>query len=139
MSEVGRGWLYLAVAGLVALMFLLGVHFARAHDSGQWEDGDQAVRKWYQQLMQPDVPSASCCSESDGYFADDVHVIAGKVYARITDDRPDEPRKRPHREIGEEFEIPPNKMNKDPNPTGHNVIFLSRGGYVFCFVSGTGI
>ena len=111
---------------------------ASARDSGQWENSDPAVREWYQGLMQPDVPNASCCSESDGYFADEVHVRDGKVFARITDDRPDEPRRRPHREMGEEFEIPPNKMNKDANPTGHNVIFLSRQGYVYCFVAGTG-
>lgn len=124
------------VFGLLAAMFIGNV---KARDLGQWEAGDPAIREWYQRLMQPDVPTASCCSESDGYYADETHVRDGKVYARITDDRPDEPRKRPHREIGEEFEIPPNKMNKDPNPTGHNVIFLSRSGYVFCFVSGTGI
>lgn len=120
------------------LVFLYSVNLAHGRDGGQWEATDPQIREWYKGLMQPDVPEASCCSEADGYFADDVRVKNGRVFARITDDRPDEPRGRPHREVGEEFEIPPNKMNKDPNPTGHNVIFLSRNGFVFCFVSGTG-
>lgn len=125
-------------AATLAFLLLAMVTFASARDLGQWENADPKIVEWYQSLMQPDNPAASCCSESDGYYADEVHVRDGKVFARITDDRPDEPRHRPHREIGEEFEIPPYKMNKDANPTGHRVIFLSRGGYVYCFVDGGG-
>ncbi len=33
-----------------------------ARDLGQWEAVDPAIRQWYQALMQPDVPNASCCS-----------------------------------------------------------------------------
>jgi hypothetical protein len=59
---------------------------------------------------------------------------------KITDDRPDEERGRPHREIGTEFEIPQNKLKYDrSNPTGHGVIFLSRGDYVYCFVAPGGV
>jgi hypothetical protein len=112
---------------------------AMAHDYGQWESIDPSIREWYRSLMQPDVPSASCCSESDGYFCDDIHVKDGRVFCSITDDRPDEPRQRPHREMGETFEIPPNKMLRKPNPTGHRVIFLSRAGYVYCFADSGGI
>lgn len=135
---VKNGFMIAALV-LAVLAAIFEPYLVMAHDSGQWENTDPAIRQWYQGLMQPDVPHASCCSESDGYYADEVRVRDGKVFARITDDRPDEPRGRPHREIGEEFEIPANKMNKDPNPTGHNVIFLSRTGFVYCFVSGTGI
>ena len=60
--------------------------------------------------MQPDVPNASCCGEADAYWADEVHVKDGKTYAVITDDRPDEPRGRPHVDIGTEIEIPNNKL-----------------------------
>ncbi len=89
--------------------------------------------------MQPDIPTASCCGEADAYWCDDVHVRDGKTFCGITDDRPDEPRGRPRREIGEQHEIPPNKLKWDRgNPTGHAVIFLSRGGFVFCFVQGGG-
>jgi hypothetical protein len=106
-----------------------------ARDLGQWDAVDPGIREWYQALMQPDVPNASCCGEADAYWADEVHVRNGKTYARVTDDRPDEPRGRPHIEIGTEIEIPNNKLKWDrANPTGHGIVFLSRGGYVFCYV-----
>jgi hypothetical protein len=107
----------------------------KARDLGQWEAVDPAIREWYQALMQPDIPTASCCGEADAYWADEVHVRDGKTFAIITDDRPDEPRGRPHIDIGTEIEIPNNKLKWDKaNPTGHGVVFLSRGGYVFCYV-----
>ena len=95
------------VLGLV-LGSMIGVGNAR--DLGQWDAVDPAVREWYQALMQPDVPTASCCGEADAYWADEVHVRGGKTYAIITDDRPDEPRQRPHIDIGTEVEIPDNKL-----------------------------
>lgn len=123
------------LAGMVVLAF-----GAEARDLGQWKDSDPAVREWYEKLMQPDIPTSSCCAESDAYFCDDVHVKDGRTFCSITDDRSDEPRGRPHRDVGETFEIPPNKLKWDKgNPTGHSIIFLSRSGYVFCFVQGTGI
>lgn len=110
------------------------------HDDGQWENTDPAVKEWYRTLMQPDVPLMSCCGEADAYYADEVHVRDGKTYASITDDRADEPRHRPHVAIGTEFEIPDNKLKWDrSNPTGHNVLFISRSGFVFCFVQGGGV
>jgi hypothetical protein len=60
----------------------------KARDLGQWEAVDPAIREWYQALMQPDVPTASCCGEADAYWADEIHVRDGKTYAIITDDRP---------------------------------------------------
>lgn len=106
---------------------------AFAHDSGQWPDGD--LKQWYQSLMKPDVPTASCCGEADAYFADEIHVRNGETYVTITDDRADEPRGRPHIAIGTEIKVPPNKLKFDRgNPTGHGVLFVSKGGYVFCYV-----
>jgi hypothetical protein len=106
-----------------------------ARDLGQWEAVDPEIRQWYQALMQPDVPTASCCGEADAYWADELHVRDGKTYAIITDDRPDAPRGRPHLDIGTEIEIPNNKLKWDKsNPTGHGVVFLSRNLYVFCYV-----
>ena len=111
-----------------------------ARDLGQWEAVDPAIRQWYQALMQPDVPSASCCGEADAYWADEIHVRDGKTYATITDDREDGPRGRPHVEIGTEIEIPDHKLKWDrANPTGHGVLFLSRAGYVFCYVQPGGV
>jgi hypothetical protein len=46
-----RGWV------VVALFTLALMSLAVARDSGQWENGDQAVRDWYRGLMQPDNPT----------------------------------------------------------------------------------
>jgi hypothetical protein len=113
---------------------------ADARDLGQWETTDSAVREWYQALMQPDNPNASCCGEADAYWADEIHVKGGKTYATITDDRPDAPRRRPHIDVGTEIEIPDHKLKWDKsNPTGHGVLFLNRSGYVYCFVQPGGV
>ena len=123
------------VFGLLAGLTLGNV---KARDIGQWQNSDPDIRKWYKSLMQPDVPTLSCCGEADAYYCDDIFVKDKKAYCRITDDRPDEPLGRPHREIGEVYEIPPNKLKYDrSNPTGHSIIFLSTSGYTWCFVQGT--
>ena len=57
------------VLGLV-LSSTIGV--VNARDLGQWDTVDPAVREWYQALMQPDVPTASCCGEADAYWADEI-------------------------------------------------------------------
>jgi len=117
---------------------LMGV--VNGRDLGQWDAVNPEVREWYQALMQPDVPNASCCGEADAYWADEIHVKDGKTYVTITDDRPDEPRSRPHIEIGTEIEIPTNKLKWDKsNPTGHGIVFLSRNRYVFCYVHPGGV
>jgi hypothetical protein len=122
----------------LVLSCVMGV--VNARDLGQWDSVDPAVREWYQALMQPDVPTASCCGEADAYWADEVHVKGGKTYAIITDDRADEPRRRPHIDVGTEIQIPDNKLKWDKsNPTGHGIVFLSRAGYVFCYVQPGGV
>jgi hypothetical protein len=123
---------------LFALALLLSPAFA--HDDGQWGNVDPAVKDWYEHLMQPDVPTASCCGQADAYWCDDVSVRHGHTFCKITDNRPDEPRMRPHIPVGTEFEIPDNKLKWDRgNPTGHFIIFLSRSGYVYCFVQSSGV
>lgn len=126
----------LRVGGCVLVLLVsLFVSWAYPRDLGQWEAGDPAIVAWYQGLMQPDNPKVSCCGEADAYWADEVHVRDGKTFITITDDRPDEPRKRPHIPSGTEFEVPNAKLKWDEgNPTGHGVLFLSRGGLVYCYV-----
>ena len=85
--------LFLGIAGYLTA----GVD---ARDLGQWENADPAIRQWYQSLMQPDAPHASCCGEADAYWADEIHVRNGKTYVRVTDDRPDEPLGRAHIDNG---------------------------------------
>lgn len=126
----------------IALAFAFhGAGTAESRDLGQWENSDPAIRNWYQTLMQPDAPAMPCCGEADAYWADEVHVRDGKVYARITDERDDAPLRRPHIPPGTEFEIPREKLKWDRgNPTGHNVLFVGAGnGRVFCFVQNGGI
>jgi hypothetical protein len=121
--------------GLVVLMLVVHFSMAHARDLGQWGATDPALRQWYEQLMQPDVPISSCCGEADAYWADEIHVRDGKTFAVITDDRPDEPRGRPHVDVGTEIEVPQNKMKWDRgNPTGHGIVFMSRNRYLFCYV-----
>jgi hypothetical protein len=121
---------------------LLLPRISSAHDDGQWGNADPTVREWYRSLMRPDAPASPCCGEADAYWADEIHVRNGKVYATITDDRDDTPLRRPHLDIGTQIEVPPEKLKWDRgNPTGHNVIFVSSGtmpNYVWCFVQTTG-
>ena len=135
---------------LAALLFCTP---ALARDYGQWKDVDPEIAQWYRQLMQPDTIGTarpiSCCGESDSYWADEVHVKGDKVIAIVTDDRDDVPLMRAPVPIGTQYVIPPNKIVRGPNPTGHVVIFL--GGItwvdgeahperrqVLCYVMGSG-
>lgn len=130
--HVLRGCVALVIIGVLVIASTI---FARARDLGQWDSADPKIKRWYEQLMQPDVPTASCCGEADAYWADEIHVRNGKTYVVITDTRPDEPLGRPHVPPGTEIEVPDVKLKWDRgNPTGHGVIFLSRNRYVFCFV-----
>jgi hypothetical protein len=123
---------------IIACMVLASPVAAR--DLGQWENQAPEVRKWFQSLMQPDVPFRSCCGEADAYWADSFDSSGGQYLAIITDTRPDGPLGRPHREPGEKFAIPNNKIKWDQgNPTGHGVIFLSATGDVYCYVPPGGV
>ncbi len=127
-----------AVLAVGAVILALVLHFspnAHARDLGQWEVADPVVKEWYKALMQPDVPTMSCCGEADAYWADEIHVRNGKTFATITDDRPDGPLGRPHIDVGTEIEIPNHKLKWDKaNPTGHGVVFVNPNRYVFCYV-----
>lgn len=126
--------------GVSVLVFMLAMKAVAARDSGQWENSDPTIRAWYEGLMQPDAPTASCCGKSDAYWADEVHVRDGKTYATITDDRDDAPLGRPHVPNGTVIEIPNHKLKWDRgNPTGHGVLFLSRERHVYCYVQPGGV
>lgn len=145
---LARIYLGLMIAGLVALVLLTTIQFSRARDLGQWEDVDQNIRDWYLGLMQPDNPAVSCCGPSDAYWADSYEVSdKGEYIAIITDERPDEPLKRKHIDVGTRILVPKHKLKYDQsNPTGHGIIFLSGppisgggGGYVYCYVAPGGV
>jgi hypothetical protein len=134
LRELKNPWLAFAVVCMLALIFFLySIPVSRAHDHEHPE-----LNEWYATLMQPDVPTASCCGEADAYYCDTIHVKDGKTFCTITDDRvvPG----RPQVDVGTVIEIPNHKLKWDRgNPTGHAVVFLSRQLYVFCFVQPGGV
>ena len=113
---------------------------ARARDLGQWENADPKLRQWYNSLRQPDQPAVSCCGEVDAYWADSYEVAGDKYVAIITDERPNEPLRRKPIPVGTKFVIPLEKMNRDPNPTGHGVVFIRPwDDGVLCFIAPGGV
>jgi hypothetical protein len=129
---------WIIIVTFAAVLIFIAV--ANAHDDNHGGVSDPAIQQWYRSLMQPDNPTSSCCGEADAYWADEFHVRDGKTYATITDDRDDAPLGRPHIENGTEVEIPNHKLKWDrANPTGHGVVFLSRQGFVFCYVQPGGV
>jgi hypothetical protein len=140
MSKINWSLVGAVVVMSALIVFLYRVDLAHGRDLGQWENTDPEVREWYRGLMQPDNPAASCCGEADAYWADEVHVKDGKTFATITDDRDDAPLMRPHVDIGTQIEIPDYKLKWDRgNPSGHSIVFMSRGGNVYCFVQNGGV
>lgn len=136
--EMGR--LGKLIFATILVLALLGIGYALARDYGQWEGTDPEVRQWYQHLMQPDNPAVSCCGEADAYWADSFEVDGDQYVAIITDPRPDEPLRRKHVDVGTKIVVPNYKLKYDQsNPTGHGVIFLSRGDYVYCYVAPGGV
>jgi hypothetical protein len=124
----------------IALVTLVVSAPTLARDLGQWNGSDHHVRRWYQQLMQPDNPRMSCCGEADAYWADSFEVDGDQYVAIITDDRDDGPLGRPHRTPGERIRVPNHKMKWDEgNPTGHGVIFIGTQGQIYCYVAPGGV
>src|SRR5712672_2926491 len=95
----------------------------------------------YQDLKQPDNPSASCCGEADAYWADAFEATSnGEYVAIITDPRDDKPLGRIHRDMGTRIVVPKNKIKwNEGNPVGHGIIFLSRFDNVFCYLPPLGM
>jgi hypothetical protein len=146
---IAEKWLALAATCFVALcLILFWTAVAGAHDPEHSE-----LDEWYHSLMQPDQP-IPCCGKNDSWFCDDYHMKTGpdgvkNLYCTIDDDR-DIPGRVPVPN-GTEVFIPPHKYNKDPNPTGHSILFGSPirsygddgekivGFNVYCFVMGGGV
>ena len=128
-------------AVVLLVLVIVTIRAANARDLGQWEASDPTIRGWYQALMQPDNPAVPCCGEADAYWADSYEVTQdGEYVAIITDERPDEPLRRKHFDVGTKIVIPQRKLKYDQsNPTGHGIVFLSSGGAVFCYVAPGGV
>ena len=124
----------------IIIAFMLLAFPAAGRDFGQWAAQPPEMRQWFQNLMQPDIPTLSCCGEADAYWADSFEVDHGRYVAIITDDREDTPLGRSHRELGERILVPNYKIKWDEgNPTGHGIIFLGTNGQVYCYVPPGGV
>lgn len=123
--------IFLSIVITFATLSLVG-----ARDLGQWGDIDPEIAKWYRDLKQPDS-GISCCGSADSYYCIE-KARGSQVICEISDDRDNEALRRKPIPNGTMIEVPPNKINRDANITGHAVIFLSYGGYVWCFVGVSG-
>jgi hypothetical protein len=116
------------ILGLLAAMFIGGV---RAHDPDHPE-----LNQWYASVKQPDT-GISCCGPSDAYWCNE-GAKGSQVTCTIDDNRSDKRLSRRHVPNGTVVNIPQHKINKDPNPTGSAVVWLSPADYVWCFVGISG-
>lgn len=120
------------MAVIVPTLFLTNVS---ARDLGQWQDNPQS--EWFARQKQPGT-EISCCGASDAYEADEFITEGEQYFAVITDTRDDAPLMRPHIPAGTRIAIPPEKIkrdNKDPNPSGHGLVFVGSTGMVYCYFS----
>jgi hypothetical protein len=104
------------------------------HDP-EWENRPPHIRKWFQELMQPDHPRVSCCGEADAYEADLFERDGNNWVAIITGQGPGITNK-PYIPKGTRISVPNSKMKWDEgNPTGHGIIFIGSKGEVYCYVT----
>lgn len=127
---------YITIAILVVSFFAFLIEVVPARDLGQWENTDPETRAWFKSLRMPDNPTSSCCGEADSYYCSEHATKEGQVYCIIDDDRDNEALSRTPIKNGTVIAIPPEKLNKDSNPTGRAIVFLSsNGSFVYCFIS----
>jgi hypothetical protein len=129
-------WRLFLIWCIAILAFLALALSSRARDLGQWQYQDPSISEYFQSLMQPDSPAASCCGSGDSYWADLTDSGPnGETIAIITDSRPDAPLKRLHIEAGTRIVVPPNKIRRPArfNPTGHTLLFVGQAGTVYCY------
>lgn len=130
MDPAERRSLTLAVAVIVLLIAgLFYPVFAHDHEHPELD-------AFYKNLKQPDT-GISCCGEYDSYFCDE-GARGSQVTCVINDDRDDKKLRRIPVPNGTVIDIPQHKINKDPNPTGRAVVFLSPARHVWCFVGISG-
>ena len=137
---IDRHFLVGLVTVLAMIVLIFSCH-AQARDLGQW-DQNAPTAQWFKNLKQPDLPNESCCGPADAYYADSFEQDKGQYVAIVTDERPDEPLKRPHVAIGTRILIPNNKIKwNEGNPTGHGIVFMSPHPYfyVYCYVPPGGV
>jgi hypothetical protein len=130
------------IIGLVIIGLICLLTVASAKTTGTKYLGPDE-NDYYESIMMPDNPKASCCGAADVYWADEQEVGPnGEIIAIVTDARPDtrtlpDGRQidRYHVPVGTKIPIPASKIRKVPipNPTGHTIIWLGVGSVVYCY------
>jgi len=104
----------------------------------EWENNPPQVRKWFQDLRQPDHPRLSCCGEADSYEADLYEQDGDNYVAIITGQGPAVD--KPVIPVGTRLKVPNAKIKwDDGNPTGHGIIFVGGDYAIVCYVPPAGI
>jgi hypothetical protein len=104
----------------------------------EWENSPPHVRKWFQDLRQPDQPQLSCCGEADSYEADLYEQDGDNYVAIITGQGPAVD--KPVIPAGTRLRVPNSKIKWDKgNPTGHGIIFVGGNFAIICYVPPAGI
>ena len=111
-----------------------------ARDLGQWEDADPEIRQWYQSLMQPDVPTRHAAARPTPIGP----TKSTSATARPTCSSPTTGRMNRAAVLTSTSERRSRFQTTSSNgtnriPTGHGIVFLSRNGYVFCYVQPGGV
>ena len=138
-DELSRVVEYSALGQRVwGLMTTLPSHVWQVRYDPEWENSPPRVRKWFQELMQPDNPGFSCCGEADSYEAD-LYERDGENYVAIITGQGPAVNKL-HIPEGTRLRVPTTKIKWDKgNPTGHGIIFVGRDYTIFCYVPPAGI
>jgi hypothetical protein len=138
-DELSRGVEYSALGKRVwGLMTKLPSNVWQVRYDPEWENSPPLVRKWFQELMQPDNPGYSCCGEADSYEADLYEQDGESYIAIITGQGP--PANKLHIPEGTRLRVPTTKIKWDEgNPTGHGIIFVGRDYTIYCYVPPAGI
>jgi hypothetical protein len=107
------------------IVLVLAVQMAFARDDGQWSRQPPEIRKWFQQLMRPDVPAYSCCGEADAFDAEMAgeDAATGNFLVRVLNGRgivPD----------GFMVSVPRKKLQtRFGNPLDQVIVFVLIGSY----------
>jgi hypothetical protein len=107
-----------------------------ARDLGQWDDPANAdLKRWYQQLKQPDNPAVLCCGETTLIGADAFETTADGEYIVIITDRPKRRAVVSTAILARELSFRKTRSNgMRATLWVMNLIFLSRTDNVFCYL-----
>lgn len=131
----GRRWLLLIGACLAALLLLLGIHFAHAHDHERPE-----LTPWFKQLKSG---KGMCCDGSDALHLRDVDwEVKGEHYrVRIPKNGADMAKAAMGEQVESDWvDVPKDAVIDEPNRDGSTLVwplYGYMGASVRCFMPGS--